>query len=74
MFISYFIYCSFESLSRFSIGCADTLCMIVFITIPILHAYSIKEEGEEKIYRVSRKWISDGSDVVIDDKQNQVEE
>ena len=74
MFISYFIYCSFESLSRFSIGCADTLCMIVFITIPILHAYSIKEEGEEKIYRVSRKWISDGSNVVIDDKQNQVEE
>lgn len=67
MFISYFIYCAFESLSRFSIGCADTLCMIVFITIPILHSNSIKRE-EEKIYRVSRKWISDGSDLIIEDK------
>ncbi len=74
MFISYFIYCSFESLSRFSIGCADTLCMIVFISIPILHAYSVKEEGEEKIYRISKKWLSDGSNVIVDNEQKIEEE
>ncbi len=43
IFISYAIYCSCESLSRFSIGCADTVCLIAFISIPLLHANSIKE-------------------------------
>lgn len=52
MFISYTIYMCFESLGRFSIGCSDTLCLIFFVTIPLLHANSCKieklEEGVEK--------------------------
>ncbi|MBR3614685.1 MAG: O-antigen ligase family protein [Clostridia bacterium] len=49
MFISYAIYMCFESLGRFSIGCSDTLCLIFFLTIPLLHANSCKkEEGVEE--------------------------
>lgn len=53
VFISYAIYCLCESLGRFSIGCADTVCLIAFISIPLLHANSITEDkliekGKEK--------------------------
>ncbi len=40
LYASFAIYCSFESLSRFSIGCVDTMCLIFVITIPLLHANS----------------------------------
>lgn len=48
MFISYVIYMCFESLGRFSIGCSDTLCLVFFVTIPLLHANSITEESTAK--------------------------
>ena len=32
----------FESFGRFSIGSSDTICLIFFLTIPLLHANSIK--------------------------------
>lgn len=41
MYISYTIYMCFESLGRFSIGSSDTLCLVFFVTIPLLHANSI---------------------------------
>lgn len=44
MFITYAIYIMFESFGRFSIGCSDTLCLIFFITIPLLHANSVKSK------------------------------
>lgn len=44
MFITYGIYIMFESFGRFSIGCSDTLCLIFFITIPLLHANSVKSK------------------------------
>ena len=47
MFLSYAIYMYFESLGRFSIGCSDTLCLIFFVTIPLLHANCIPEENED---------------------------
>lgn len=40
LYISYAIYCGFESLGRFSIGCVDTMCLIFLITIPLLHSNS----------------------------------
>lgn len=46
MFISYVIYMYFESVGRFSIGCSDTLCLIFFVTIPLLHANSIVEQDD----------------------------
>lgn len=50
MFVSYAIYMCFESLGRFSIGCSDTLCLIFFVTIPLLHANSIlNQEDNESI-------------------------
>lgn len=49
MFITYAIYIALESFGRFSIGCSDTICFIFFITIPILHANSIKENEKEEI-------------------------
>ena len=48
MFITYFIYICFESFGRFSIGASDTLCLIFFVTIPLLHANSIKNEKTEE--------------------------
>lgn len=54
MIVSFLAYMYFESLGRFSIGWSDTMCMIFFITIPLLHATSCnkieehKEECEEK--------------------------
>lgn len=44
MFITFAIYICFESFGRFSIGCSDTLCLIFFISIPLLHANSIKKD------------------------------
>lgn len=49
MFITYAIYICFESFGRFSIGCSDTLCLIFFVSIPLLHANScnkIEEKNE----------------------------
>lgn len=43
MYLTYFGYIMLESCGRFSIGCVDTLCMIFFVTIPLLHANSVKE-------------------------------
>lgn len=48
MFITYAIYICFESFGRFSIGCSDTLCLIFFVSIPLLHANSCNKI-EEKI-------------------------
>lgn len=48
MFITYAIYITLESFGRFSIGCSDTACFIFFITIPMLHANSIKENKKEE--------------------------
>ena len=42
MYITYGIYIMFESFGRFSIGSSDTICLIFFLTIPLLHANSIK--------------------------------
>lgn len=48
IFITFAIYICFESFGRFSIGSSDTLCLIFFVTIPLLHANScIKEEKIE---------------------------
>ncbi len=51
MYISFFIYGGFESLCRFSIGCVDTLCLIFFITIPLLHSntYTIENKSAQEI-------------------------
>lgn len=48
MIISLAVYGMFESMSRFSIGCADTLCLIFFITIPLLHSNTCKKEVKEE--------------------------
>lgn len=48
MYISYAIYMCFESIGRFSIGCTDTLCLIFFFTIPLIHATSNINERKEK--------------------------
>lgn len=69
MFISYFVYCIFESLSRFSIGCVDTLCLIVFITIPLLHANSVERV---KKYKVSKSWLLDEKNIVIESETKEV--
>ena len=44
LYLSYAIYCGFESLGRFSIGCVDTICLIFLITIPLLHTNTNKNE------------------------------
>lgn len=54
MYIGFLVYGGFESLCRFSIGCVDTLCLIFFITIPLLHANTynkdeINENTEQEI-------------------------
>lgn len=48
MYITYGIYIMFESFGRFSIGSSDTLCLIFFLTIPLLHANSIKVSEIQK--------------------------
>lgn len=47
MFITYGIYIALESFGRFSIGASDTICFIFFITVPLLHANSIKNKEQE---------------------------
>lgn len=42
-FITYFIYAFFESVGRFSIGATDTICLIFFISIPLLYSNSTKD-------------------------------
>ena len=49
MFITFAIYICFESFGRFSIGSSDTLCLIFFVTIPLLHANSCKKEDKLEI-------------------------
>ncbi len=50
LYISYAVYCNFESLGRFSIGCADTMCLVFLITIPLLHSNSkVIEENKKQI-------------------------
>lgn len=46
LYISYALYCGFESLGRFSIGCVDTICLIYLITIPFLHSNTIRKNKE----------------------------
>ncbi len=83
MFVSYAIYMYFESVGRFSIGCSDTLCLIFFVTIPLLHANSkveqddnIKEKHKEA--RIGRRHItkykSDVREILKEEKQEKVEE
>lgn len=42
-FFTYFVYACFESVGRFSIGAVDALCLIFFVSIPLLYLNSIKE-------------------------------
>lgn len=57
MYITYGIYIMFESFGRFSIGSSDTICLIFFITIPLLHAESIKQNvslDEENVESINQ--------------------
>lgn len=47
MYMTYGMYIMLESFGRFSIGASDTICFIFFITIPLLHANSIKNKEQE---------------------------
>lgn len=47
MILTFFVYMLFESLGRFSIGWSDTICIIYFITIPLLHVNSYKKIEED---------------------------
>ena len=51
MFITFAIYICLESFGRFSIGCSDTLCLIFFVSIPLLHAnsQSVEEANKNKV-------------------------
>lgn len=53
MILSLAVYGMFESMSRFSIGCADTLCLIFFVTVPLLHAntYQNVKNNDEKLHK-----------------------
>lgn len=75
MYISYFIYCAFESLSRFSIGCADTLCMIFFITIPLLHASSIKDKIIDKKYEIPKEFLLNDKNIIfgVNNRKEEIE-
>lgn len=48
VYITYFIYAFFESVGRFSIGATDTLCLIFFISIPLLYSNSINKKQIKK--------------------------
>ena len=48
MLITFLIYMCFESMGRFSIGCSDTLGIIMFITIPLIHANCTRRFSWEK--------------------------
>lgn len=72
MFISYTIYMYFESVGRFSIGCSDTLCLIFFVTIPLLHSNSIveQEDNNDKKVKIGKRHIDINKNV---EKENMEE-
>ena len=84
MFVSYAIYMYFESVGRFSIGCSDALCLIFFVTIPLLHSGCINEENKletddnKKKFRRKKEYKkvyeSDISEILKEEKQEKVEE
>lgn len=84
MFISYAIYMYFESVGRFSIGCSDALCLIFFVTIPLLHSGSINEENNletddkkkkfRRIKKYKKVYESDIREILKEEKQEKVEE
>ena len=55
LYLTYGLYCCFESLGRFSIGCVDTMCLIFMITVPLVHSNSIKKLDNEKIDDTNKK-------------------
>lgn len=81
-FISYAIYSAFESLGRFSIGCADTVCLIMFISIPLLHANSIQEKKKVVLKKIEfdpnnaeeNQGLEEVSNIDFVDKYSQDEE
>ena len=56
--LSLAIYGMFESMSRFSIGCADTLCLIFFVTIPLLHSNTYQKSEEDKEQKLEESEIA----------------
>ena len=48
MYILYSMYIILESFGKISIGFEDLLCLIFFISIPLLHANSIKKDDKEE--------------------------
>ena len=84
MFVSYAIYMYFESVGRFSIGCSDALCLIFFVTIPLLHSGCINEENKletddnKKKFRRKKEYKkvyeSDIREILKEEKQEKVEE
>ena len=73
IFITYGIYIFFESFGRFSIGSSDTLCLIFFITIPLLHANSIDEDSKDNKVEKTIK-INTGNDFIENEegKENKI--
>ena len=69
----------FESVGRFSIGCSDALCLIFFVTIPLLHSGCKSEEEQLEINENDKqKEEQNNENMVIEnlkeDKQEKVEE
>lgn len=65
-YISYALYCGFESLGRFSIGCGDTAYLIFLVSIPLLHANSSvvennSETNNEKTHELNENINNDKS-------------
>ena len=66
VYITYFIYIMFESLGRFSTSEIDATCLIFFISIPLLHANSIKQIDnnlEEKKDEIVSKMADENSNM-----------
>lgn len=57
MLISLAVYGMFESMSRFSIGCADTLCLVFFVTIPLLHSNTYVKIDEDEPQNIEEPQI-----------------
>lgn len=55
MYALYAVYIMFESLGKFSMGPNDTLCLIFFVAIPLLHANSQKNNISEEISEETNK-------------------
>lgn len=49
MLISLGVYGMFESMCRFSIGCADTICIVFFITMPLVHSNVYVRDNRMKV-------------------------